>query len=84
MGDMVNKTSVVILTSHYRIMGMIDLMPGARLTDYVGEAKEFFAVVHAEVADRSTGTVLYTGKFMNINLRNIEVIFPADMIEGEK
>ena len=83
MSESVTKTSVVILTSNYRIVGMIDLMPGARLTDYLGESKEFFAVVHAEVADRTTGKVIYSGKFMDVNRSNVEVIFPAEMIEGE-
>ncbi len=39
-----NKTKVTILTGTYRIKGYIELMPGARVTDYMVEAKDFIAV----------------------------------------
>ena len=45
-------TSVIILTESYRVTGNVALRPGAsRLTDYIIEAKEFIAVVEAEVRD---------------------------------
>jgi hypothetical protein len=43
------RTKVVILTGTYRIKGYIDLVPGARVTDYMVEAKSFIAVTDAEV-----------------------------------
>ena len=43
-----NKTRVTILTGTYRIKGNIDLLPGARVTDYMSEAKGFIAVTDAE------------------------------------
>ena len=39
-----NKTKVTILTGTYRIKGYIELMAGARVTDYMVEAKDFIAV----------------------------------------
>ena len=44
-----NRTKVIILTGSYRIKGYIDLVPGARVTDYMTEAKNFIAVTDAEV-----------------------------------
>ncbi len=44
-----NRTKVIILTGSYRIKGYIDLVPGARVTDYMTEAKKFIAVTDAEV-----------------------------------
>ena len=41
MTDDESKTRVTILTSTYRIKGNIDLLPGARVTDYMAEAKAF-------------------------------------------
>ncbi len=49
MGTNENMTKVTLLTSSYRINGYIDLLPGARVTDYMQEAKEFVAVKDAEV-----------------------------------
>lgn len=44
-----NKTRFTILTGTYRVKGFIDLVPGARVTDYLVEAKDFIAVTDAEV-----------------------------------
>lgn len=68
-------TKVTILTGHYRIVGYIDLLPGARVTDYLSEAREFFAVIDAEVWDLN-GRKISAGSFMNINRNRIEVMMP--------
>ena len=41
MADNATRTKVTILTGSYRIKGFIDLIPGARVTDYVNDAKGF-------------------------------------------
>ena len=50
-----NKTKVTILTGTYRVKGLIELLPGARVTDFMTEAKEFIAVTHAEVWELEVG-----------------------------
>jgi hypothetical protein len=40
------KTRVTILTSSYRIKGHIDLLPGARVTDFMAEAREIILPGH--------------------------------------
>lgn len=70
-----NMTKVTILTGHYRIVGYIDLLPGARVTDYLAEARDFFAVTDAEVWDLN-GRKISAGTFMNINRNRIEVMMP--------
>jgi hypothetical protein len=70
-----NYTRVVILTGHYRIVGNIDLLPGARVTDYLAEARDFFAVTDAEVWDLN-GRKISSGGFMNVNRNRIEVLMP--------
>ncbi|MGD9787526.1 MAG: hypothetical protein AB7U30_06190 [Sulfuricellaceae bacterium] len=70
-----NSTRVTILTGHYRIVGNIDLLPGARVTDYLAEAREFFAVTNAEVWDLD-GRKISAGAFMNVNRNRIEVMMP--------
>lgn len=77
-----NKEScirIVLLTGHYRIIGNIDLIPGARLTDYLDESKTFFALTDAEVWDFD-GRKIASAMFMDVNREHIEVIMPEDSI----
>ena len=65
-----NKTKVIILTGSYRIKGYIDLVPGARVTDYMTEAKNFIAVTDAEVWEVGERRVLAT-QFLNVSRDHI-------------
>jgi len=73
-----DKMKVTILTGNYRITGVIELFQGARLTDYLVEAKSFIAVTNAEVLDNQNQKVL-TSSFLNIQRDNIEIILPAEL-----
>jgi len=71
------RTKVTILTGSYRIKGYIDLLPGARLTDYLREARDFIAVTDAEVWELEIGgRQLMTAKFLDVNREHIQVITP--------
>jgi len=71
------KTKIVVLTGNYRITGSIDLLPGARLTDFLLECREFMAITDAEVWDLN-GRRLFASSFMNINRDRIEMVMPED------
>ncbi|HUF20390.1 MAG TPA: hypothetical protein VMP00_06505 [Burkholderiales bacterium] len=71
-----NKTKVTILTGTYRIKGYIELVQGARVTDYLVEAKLFIAVTDAEVWEIGDRRVL-TAPFLNISRDHIEVVVPG-------
>ena len=71
-----NKTKVTILTDTYRIKGKIELLPGARITDYMTEAKEFIAVTDAEVWE-VVGRQVFTAPFVNVNRDHIQIISPG-------
>lgn len=71
-----NKTRVTILTGTYRIKGNIDLLPGARVTDYMSEAKGFIAVTEAEVWE-VIGRQVFTAPFVNVNRDHIQIIAPG-------
>ena len=76
---MANETStrVTILTSSYRIKGNIDLLPGARLTDYMAAARHFIAVTNAEVYELEIGGQrLMAVPFLNVSIEHIQVIAP--------
>jgi hypothetical protein len=72
------RTKVTIFTGTYRIKGYIDLIPGARITDYMAEAKEFIAVTNAEVWDPELGgRQIITVPFLNVSREHIQIIAPG-------
>ncbi|HEY6240681.1 MAG TPA: hypothetical protein VIW78_07560 [Burkholderiales bacterium] len=71
-----NKTKVTILTGAYRIKGYIELMPGARVTDYMVEAKDFIAVTDAEVWEAGDRKVM-SAPFLNVSRDHIQIITPG-------
>ncbi|MDB5808308.1 MAG: hypothetical protein JWN94_430 [Betaproteobacteria bacterium] len=69
-------TRVTILTGTYRIKGSIDLLPGARVTDFMAEARGFIAVTNAEVWE-VIGRQVFTAPFLNVNRDHIQIITPG-------
>ena len=78
--DIVDKTEVIIYTHDYRVRGKISLVPGARLTDYMVEAKAFLAVTDAEIHDKQ-GALLLKTPFLDINRDYIVLIVPAEFAQ---
>jgi hypothetical protein len=72
-----NKTKVTILTGTYRVTGYIDLLPGARVTDYLVESKEFIAVTDAQVWELGNRHVL-NAAFINVSRDHIQIVTPGD------
>lgn len=73
-----HRTKVTILTGSYRIKGYIDLVPGARITDYMVEAKDFLAVTDAEVFEISLGgRNVVTAPFINVSRDHVQIILPG-------
>jgi len=72
-----NRTRVIIITRDFRIEGQIDLIQGARITDFMNEARKFMVVTDATVANHSEKQVL-RGDFINVQVANIEIILPAE------
>ena len=71
------KTQVILLTKYFRVEGEIDLLPGARLTDFMNDVKKVMVVTDAKVNDHNGKEVL-RGKFIDVLVRNIEIILPAE------
>ena len=70
-----SRTKVTILTGTYRIKGYIELIRGARLTDFITEAGEFIAVTDAEVVDLS-GRLILNEPFLDVSRNHVEIIIP--------
>ena len=72
------RTKVTIFTGTYRIKGYIDLLPGARLTDFVIEAKGFVALTNVEVYESVLGgRQVLTAPFINVNRDHIQIVTPG-------
>jgi hypothetical protein len=73
-----NRTKVTILTSQYRIRGYVDVLPGARVTDFIVEAKDFIAVTDAEVYEPELGgRQVLAAPFIDVHRDHIQVLAPA-------
>lgn len=70
-----NKTKVVILTRSYRIKGNIHLLPGARVTDFLVDSKDFLALTDVEVWEMGGRQVL-AAPFVNVSRDHIEIVTP--------
>ena len=76
---MEDRTKVTIFTSTYRVRGFIELVPGARITDFMAEARDFIAVTHAEVWElQPGGRQVASAPFLNVSRFHIEIILPGD------
>jgi hypothetical protein len=71
-----NRTKVTILTETYRIKGHINLVPGARVTDYMVDAKDFIAVTDVEVWELG-GRLVLTAPFINVSRDAIQIVTPG-------
>ena len=69
-----NQTKVVILTGSFRIKGYINLLPGARVTDYIVEAKNFIVVTEAEVWAVGGGGLVLSAEFIDVCRDQIHAI----------
>lgn len=70
-----NRARVVILAGSFRIKGEIELVPGARITDYMVESKPFIAVTNAEVWDVE-GRRIMVVPFLNVSRDHVVVVAP--------
>ena len=76
---MEERTKVTIFTSSYRLKGYIELVPGARITDFMAEARDFIAVTNAEVWElQPGGRQVASAAFLNVSRFHIEIILPGD------
>jgi hypothetical protein len=76
---MEERTKVTIFTSSYRLKGFIELVPGARITDFMAEARDFIAVTNAEVWElQPGGRQVASAAFLNVSRFHIEIILPGD------
>ena len=70
-----NKTKVTIFTGNYRIKGYIELVPGARVTDFMVEAKDFIAVTDAEIWELGDRKIM-SAPFLNVSRQHVQIIMP--------
>lgn len=72
-----NRTKVAILTGAFRIRGYIELLPGARITDFMDEARDFVAVIDAEVHEIGEGMRhVQNAPILNVSREHIQIVMP--------
>ena len=72
-----SRTKVTIFTGSYRIRGYLDLIPGARVTDFMTEAKTFIAITDAEVFELEVGgRHLISAAFINVSRDHVHIVVP--------
>lgn len=70
-----NQTRVTILTGAYRIVGYIDVLPGARVTDFMLESKEFVVVMDVEIFEAGqAGRKVLDAPFIDLNREHIQIV----------
>ena len=77
-----NQTKVVILTTSYRIKGYIDVLPGARVTDYMVGAKGFIAVTEAGVWSVAGNGLVLSAEFIDVARDQIQVITVQELTQA--
>lgn len=76
---MEDRTKVTIFTSTYRVRGFIELVPGARISDFMAESRDFIAVTKAEVWElQPGGRQVASAPFLNVSRDHIEIILPGE------
>jgi hypothetical protein len=70
-----NRARVMMLAGSFRIKGEIELVAGARITDYMVESKPFIAVTDAEVWDLE-GRRIMVVPFLNVSRDHVVIIAP--------
>lgn len=69
---------MTLLTGSYRVKGYIDLIPGARVTDFMSEARPFIAVVDAEVWELEPGgRQLVVAPFLDVSRAHVQLVVPG-------
>jgi len=77
MAENENRTKVTILTGSFQIKGFIDLLPGARITDFMRDAKDFVAVSDAEVREiNGAMRHLQNTPFLDVSRNHIQIVIP--------
>jgi hypothetical protein len=73
------ESSLVVLYTHrFVIEGRVALVPGARLTDFLRESREFIAVVDVTLRRASDHEILKQLPFLDVRRDCIELAYPAD------
>jgi hypothetical protein len=70
---------VTILTAAFKVQGHIELLVGARVTDYMEQARDFIAVTDATVWELTPeGRKVLTAPFINVSRDHIQIVSPGD------
>jgi len=79
MNEVETRTKVTILTASFRIQGHIDLLAGARVTDFMAESRDFIALTEATVWELDPrGRQILAAPFINVSRDHIQIVSPGE------
>jgi hypothetical protein len=73
---MSETTKLTVYANGYRISGTGSVLPGARVTDFMNESKQFIALTDVSVWDIDDGRKVMSSPFININRESVEFVVP--------
>ena len=77
--DESKMTEAVFYTAKHVVTGKVNLLPGARLTDFMREAKDYVVVADVSVTLHD-GTKLFDAEFVDLLRSSVEIAVPKDAV----
>jgi hypothetical protein len=74
---MSDNTKLSVFANGFRINGFGSVLPGARITDYMNDAKGFIAITDVTVWDVKEGRKVMSVPFINVNRDSVEFVVPG-------
>lgn len=78
--DESKMTDAIFYTAKHVISGKVNLLPGARLTDFMREAKDYLVVADVTVSMHD-GTKLFEAGFIDLLRSSVEIAVPKDAVK---
>ena len=75
--DESKMTEAIFYTAKHVVSGKVNLLPGARLTDFMREAKDYLVVADVTVSMHD-GTKLFDAEFIDLLRSSVEIAVPKD------
>ncbi len=78
--DESKMTDAIFYTAKHVVAGKVNLLPGARLTDFMREDNQYLVVADATVSMHD-GTKLFNAAFIDLLRSSVEIAVPRDALK---
>ncbi|MCK4261623.1 hypothetical protein KAU86_00330 [bacterium] len=75
---------VIAFIPGYRIIGLVHLHRGGRLSDFINVGdKHFFPITKANIYSETRDELVYRAEIVNLNRKYVSLVFPTTSAEGK-